>query len=191
MGLPLCRNQQWIDLSISYTENVFRIVVILRLFPRWLQPFIALFVPHIWIVRQNLRHAQNLVVPILNERENLKRANKTYKKPNDLLQWMVDAASEGEGEPHKLAHRQLLVTLAAIHTTTMAVTHALFDLCERPDYIEQLHKEIVQVLKEDRYWQKATPNKLQKLDSFMKESQRFSPPSLRKIILSPHKSAFD
>lgn len=99
---------------------------------------------------------------------------------------MIDAADESEGKPSKLAHRQLLLTLAAIHTSTMATTHVLFDLCARPEYIEPIRDEIEQAIKENGGWQKQTLNKMQKLDSFLKESQRVAPPSLRKHA-PPHK----
>lgn len=153
----------------------------MRLFPEFIQPFISFFTPHAWKVPQNLRFAQSLIVPLVMERK-AKQAvpDQPYEKPNDLLQWMMDAADDEEGQPEKLAHRQLLLTLAAIHTSSMAVTHVLFDLCHRPQYIVPIRSEIEKAVIEDGGWKKATLNKMQKLDSFLKESQRFSPPSLRK-----------
>ncbi|KAL8897400.1 MAG: hypothetical protein Q9192_002593 [Flavoplaca navasiana] len=124
--------------------------------------------------------AQQLIVPLIVERKRLQFAgDPSYRKPNDLLQWMMDAANEDEGQPHKLAHRQLLLTLAAIHTSTMAATHVMFDLCAQPEYFEPLREEVEAAIKEDGGWKKATLNKMQKLDSFLKESQRVTPPSLR------------
>ncbi|KAL8882447.1 MAG: hypothetical protein Q9198_000561 [Flavoplaca austrocitrina] len=189
VGMPLCRDPEWLDTSIHYTENVFRTVTAMRLFPRPLQPFVSLFTPHAWRVPQNLRLAQQLIVPLIVERKRLQVAGDlSYRKPNDLLQWMMDAANEDEGQPHKLAHRQLLLTLAAIHTSTMAATHVMFDLCAQPEYFEPLREEVEAAIKEDGGWKKATLNKMQKLDSFLKESQRVTPPSLlalNRIVLEP------
>ncbi|KAL8761588.1 MAG: hypothetical protein Q9184_002296 [Pyrenodesmia sp. 2 TL-2023] len=60
----------------------------------------------------------------------------------------------------------------------MAATHVMFDLCAQPEYIEPLREEVEAAIKEDGGWKKATLNKMQKLDSFLKESQRVTPPSL-------------
>ena len=185
VGFPLCRNEDWLETSIHYTENVFRTVTTLRLFPQFIQPFVSLLTPWAWRVPQNLHFAQKLIVPLVIERKQAQSSgDPSYTKPNDLLQWMIDAADEDEGQPRKLAHRQLLLTLAAIHTSTMAATHVLFDLCERPEYIKPLREEIETAIREDGGWQKSTLSKMQKLDSFLKESQRVAPPSLR-VLHSP------
>ncbi|KAL8672330.1 MAG: hypothetical protein Q9224_007583, partial [Gallowayella concinna] len=189
VGFPLCRNAEWLETSIQYTENVFRTVVALRLFPKVLQPLVSLFTPQAWKVPQNLHKAQKLIVPLVLER---KRAQLTgdpnCPKHNDLLQWMMDAADEREGKPEKLAHRQLLLTLAAIHTSTMAATHVLFDLCARPEYIEDIRTEIVESITVNNGWQKQTLNGMPRLDSFLKESQRVTPPSLCQLLPAQDRS---
>ena len=153
----------------------------MRLFPQFIQPLVSIFTPQAWKVPHNLHNAQKLIVPLVIERKKAKESgDPSYPKHNDLLQWMIDAADENEGKPEKLAHRQLLLTLAAIHTSTMAATHVLFDLCERPEYIQPIRDEIEEAIKENGGWQKQTLNRMQKLDSFLKESQRVTPPSLCK-----------
>lgn len=133
VGFPLCRNKQWIDISIRCTENVFRTAMVLRLLPYWLQPLISFFA---WFVRQDLRTAHSLFLPTINERMTAQvNQDSSYKKPHDFLQWMLDLADVEEAQSHAISHSQLLVTLAAIHTSTMAITHVLLDLCERPEFI--------------------------------------------------------
>jgi cytochrome P450 len=77
------------------------------------------------------------------------------------------------------------VSFAAIHTSSMATTHAILDLASRREYIQPLRDEIDEIRKLDGEeidgdgyvrLKKDSINKLRKLDSFMKESQRFSPP---------------
>lgn len=65
----------------------------------------------------------------------------------------------------------------------MTAAQTLFDLIARPEYIEPLREEILEALDTDGGWKKTTLTKMRKLDSFMKESQRFNGPSLSK---SPH-----
>lgn len=179
IGEPYCRNEEWLQTSIHYTENVFMTVMVLRRLPKWMHPFVANFLPSYWRVHANLNTAKKVIIPIVKERRAKEAENDPdYKKPSDMLQWMMDAADANDGQPHKLAHRQLLLSLASIHTTTMSAAHALYDLCAHPEYFEPLREEALQVLKEDGGWQKTTLNKMRKLDSFLKESQRINPPSL-------------
>ena len=46
-----------------------------------------------------------------------------YQKPDDFLQWMMDAAVDDEAKPDKLAQRPLIVCLGVAHTSTMAGAH--------------------------------------------------------------------
>lgn len=180
VGHPLCESEDWISTALQYTENAFRTIIFLRIFPNWLKPIVGFFLPYSWKVSSALKHAQELVVPIVLQRRKAESSgDPTYEKPEDFLQWMMDGANEHDGEPHRLAHRLLILTLAAVHTTSMAATQTLFDLCTRPEYILPLQGEVVQAVTEDNGFQKPTLTKLRKLDSFMRESQRINPPSLR------------
>lgn len=69
----------------------------------------------------------------------------------------------------------------------MALSQVVFDLAARPKYIKGLREEIKEVLAEDGYdidgegftkLKKSSYTKLRKLDSFLKESQRLSPPGI-------------
>lgn len=187
VGPTVCRNEEWLRVSTKYTENVFVTAIALRLFPSFLHPLVALFLPSRWHVQANLGAAKRIISPIVRGRRVAEARDASYKKPEDLLQWMMDTARPNtrEGDPDELAHRQLLLSLASIHTTTMALVHVLYDLCARPDFLEPLRDEITTVLlaegKNGLCWQQNTLQKLRKLDSFIKESQRFSPLSHCKL----------
>ena len=175
---PLCRNEEWLRVSIDYSLDVFRTVLVMRLFPPFLHPIVGPMVPAWWQVRRDIKLAQKLIVPLVEERrKEAASGGDSYEKPNDLLQWMNDGANKSESAPSTLAAKQLLLTLASIHTTTMSVTHALYDLAAMPEYIQPLREEIEQVLQEEGGWQKGVLSKLRKMDSFLKESQRMSPPN--------------
>lgn len=150
----------------------------MRLFPSLLHPIIGRLIPAWWQVQQDIALAQELIVPLIEQRNRDQLAgHDSFEKANDLLQWMMDGADETEKSPAKLASKQLLLTLASIHTTTMSVTHALYDLAAMPEYIGPLRDEIEQVLQEEGGWQHGALGKMRKLDSFLKESQRRAPPS--------------
>jgi cytochrome P450 len=60
--------------------------------------------------------------------------------------WMLNNAKEDEAILAKMASRQLILTLASIHATSMAVSHALYDLCAHPEWFEPLRREIEELL---------------------------------------------
>ena len=92
---------------------------------------------------------------------------------------MIDeGVTDVETDPHKMAHRQLIMSLGAIHTTTMATVHLLYDLCAHPEYFEPLREEIEPIMLAKHDLDKQSFLKMKKLESFMKESQRMNPPSL-------------
>ncbi|KAI1500520.1 cytochrome P450 monooxygenase [Biscogniauxia marginata] len=178
LGPSICRNEEWLHTSIHYTENVFTTVMTLRIFPSFLHGLIAPLLPSYWRIHANLRTAKRIISPIVRERRAAAaRQGPNYEKASDLLQSMMDIAEPHESHPDKLAHRQLLLSLASIHTTTMAIAHAIYDLCANPQYFEPLREELFGVPGEE-VWQKITINKFRRLDSFLKESQRMNPPSL-------------
>jgi cytochrome P450 len=85
--------------------------------------------------------------------------------------------------------------MAAIHTTSMATTAAIYDLATYPEYVAPLREEIEKVLDEDGHdidddgflrLKKSSMPKLWKLDSFLKESQRLTPPALSKCKEIPN-----
>ena len=82
------------------------------------------------------------------------------------LVWIDPPTSHGE-----MKSQPLLFVLTKIYT--QAIVYALYDLCRHPEYIELLREEI-----NLRYKENETGNPFEKmflLDSFLKESARFSP----------------
>ncbi len=145
------------------------------MFHRW----VSVILPSSWITLLSLRRAKKLIVPIIEERiKEQISPSEGYEKPLDLLQYMIEGAEGDDRRPERLAHLQLMVNLAGIHTTSQAITHAIHDLCEHQEYLAILGEEIEGVLQKDGGWQRDTYSKLHKLDSFLKESQRFAPPTL-------------
>ena len=171
VGNPMCRNEEWLKASIQYTENVFLTALLLRMVPPLLRPVVQWLLPSSYRLHGNLRRGKRLISCLVAERRKQEvKYGTAYKKPNDVLQWMMDAAEGEEEEPNKLAHRQLLLTIASIHTTSMAATHAMYDLCANPEFFTPLEEEIKQQLDSKGNFNITTLNAMRKLDSFMKES---------------------
>lgn len=94
---------------------------------------------------------------------------------------MVDHAQTNQDRlPAELAHKTLFLCLASIASSSMGVTHALYDLCAMPEYIPILREEVQNMLMEHGGWTLAALNAMWKLGSFLKESQRLNHPGLCK-----------
>ena len=64
----------------------------------------------------------------------------------------------------------------------MAAVHVLYDLCAMPQYVEPLREEARLALTENGgLWNMETIQKLHRLDSFLKESQRLNTSSFREF----------
>lgn len=189
VGPSLCRDEEWISISINDTESVFKTVMALRFFPPVLRPLITWFLPWSWMCYYYLRRAKKRIVPIVEARRQQAATTSSSNpeiqdKHNDLLQWMIDSNDKAAADPALLAHLELMTTLASVHTTTMTATHALYDLCCHPEYLHPIRKEIREVVNAEGGLSKGNISKLRNLDSFLKESQRWSPPSMRESPVS-------
>ncbi|KAJ5735838.1 uncharacterized protein N7483_000963, partial [Penicillium malachiteum] len=183
-GDVLRRNEQWLNTASSYSVNVGITIFLLRPFPTWLRPLVARFFPSVRQMKAQLRFVKDLFIPMINERwaaqeKALAENDPGYVPPDDFLQWMMDMAKdEQDKDPELLAHHMLLLmSLAVVHTSSMAMCHALYDLLLMPEYLYPLREEVNETLSGG--WENATKSSLdnqRRLDSFLRESQRFGPP---------------
>jgi cytochrome P450 len=88
------------------------------------------------------------------------------------------AANELEADPSKIAQHQNLLGLASNYTSKLALTNVFYDLCAHPEYTDELRQEVEECLLESGKWDMTTLAKMEKLESFMSESQRINPPNL-------------
>ncbi|KAJ5720789.1 cytochrome P450 [Penicillium malachiteum] len=185
LGLPICRNPEWLEVSTQFTENVFISLVFLRLFPMWTHGILNWLMPSAYKGSAYVRKAKKLLIPeILRRREDEKQAQGNEEEKDDklnLLSWMMEIATPEESDPASLAHLEVVMSLASIHTSQMNAVHVLYDLLAHPEYLDPIRDEIRAVINEVgpwMSWEKPAFSKLRKLDSFMRESQRFNPPTL-------------
>ncbi|OJJ05788.1 hypothetical protein ASPVEDRAFT_32144 [Aspergillus versicolor CBS 583.65] len=189
MGQPACRNMDWLRVSIEFTYDMFAAAFTLRMFPPWLHPIVAHFVAARWRMRRNINIGKAVIGDLMRERRD---ALERGEEPDDtLLGWMTDNGTEKEVEISEMAARQCALTLASIHTTSLGVSNVLFDLASHPEWVPVLREEIEEVTKAyGKMGEKGMPSKqwiakLEKMDSFLVESQRINPP----ILLRPQRLA--
>jgi len=180
VGFPLCRNEEWIHTAREYVDSVLDIMVALRGYPDLIKGPISLFQPATWRSARAVKTANRLVGEDVLARRG--RRKEGGPEELDFTRFMMDAANDIESQPHKLAQRQLVLNLGAIHSTSTTAVQALYDMISRPEYIQPLRDEIKTQLMKHNGWTKSTVNSMVKMDSFLRESQRLHPPSLCKCL---------
>lgn len=129
------------------------------------------------------RRAVELLRPLLEAREAALKTppSDDEKSPsprfNDGVQWLVSAyAAEGRKlSAEDLALHELFIAFGALESNLGALVGVLFDVVDHPEYVKELEEEIAAVRKELPDLPRQALNKLWKLDSFIKESQRLRP----------------
>ena len=170
-GLELSRNQAWIKATIGSTDDAVLGAQRIKVWPSLLKPLVARYIPEISRCKQHYEDARKIIVPILEAREHIPE----LQRPNDFLTWMTDEAKGSEKDKTFLADMTLNISFTALFTSTAAVLQLLYDLCSMPEYIEPLREEIRSIQEQYGKLDRVAIGQLYKLDSFMKESQRFNP----------------
>ncbi|KAF5560549.1 gibberellin cluster-C13-oxidase [Fusarium napiforme] len=187
VGLPLCRDEGWLQASIGYTVQCVSIRDQLHTWSPMLRPIIGPFLPSVRSVRKHLRFAAEIMAPlisqVLQDDEKQHQANTDQtKERGTFISWLLRHLPEELRTPEHVGLDQMLVSFAAIHTTTMALTKVVWELAKRPECVESLRAEIQDVFGPD-VCRGAIPinkdalSRLQKLDSFVREAQRWCPSS--------------
>ncbi|KAI0873357.1 cytochrome P450 [Hypoxylon argillaceum] len=197
LGNPVCREEEWLRLSIEFSLDVFTTAFTLRRFPPWTHPVVAHLIPSRYRVKKDLATAERILSPLINKHIDAVQKRSQGQKVDEedtLLNWMVDHGTAEENRVDKMSARQAILTLASIHTTSMAVANIVFDLCAHPEWFSVLRDEIDEITTDigpvcsspesgSKHWLA----RLEKLDSFFIESQRVNPP----ILLGPQRVAME
>ncbi|SJL13206.1 uncharacterized protein ARMOST_16645 [Armillaria ostoyae] len=166
VGLPLCRNREYIKLNINYTIEIFTFACIIDLLPTILK---------MQVILAQYSKAEKFLGKTIRERMHQQDIyGKDWPgKPNDLVSWLLDIPYGDDKRRSVKDHcsRVLLLNTAAIHTTSMTFTTALYALATHPEYAETLRDEVESIINEEGCT-KAAMGKMNQLDSFLKEAQR-------------------
>ncbi|KAF2492607.1 putative cytochrome P450 [Lophium mytilinum] len=168
-GKALASHGGWLQATLDFATDGFTGSQKIKAYPDILKP---IFGPMLSEARRIPRHyevTRNAVVPILESRREKRDA------ANDFLQWMADDAKGEEQDFIYMADILLKLSFATTHTSAATPVQLVYDLCDYPEYIPSLRAEMEEVLAQHKVLDKRALGKLQKLDSFMKESSRFNP----------------
>lgn len=175
LGDKLCRNEEWLEITKGYTVDMFGAATLLTWVPDSLKFLLPIFSGRCRTVRDKMRRAQELITPIIKERRAMKEQALKEGKPiptfNDAIEW---AEAECQGYSYDPAALQLLLSFAAIHSTSDLVSKTMLLLTNDLSQITALREEIVSVLKMHG-WSKLALFNMKLLDSTIKEAQRLMP----------------
>ncbi|KAF8799220.1 cytochrome P450 [Phlegmacium glaucopus] len=174
VGLPLCRESDYQSLNTMFAMDISKAASVIRLFPPFLQRFVGLPFANVTL---SMKRIIFFIRPLVEERwRNIQLYGRNYPgKPEDLLSWFM-AEVDGDTDEMKLEHiafHLLMLNFGSVYTTTTSFTQALFHLAAHTEYIEPLREEMEAVILEEG-WTKQAMGGMNKLDSFLKESQRLS-----------------
>ncbi|KFG80380.1 P450 monooxygenase [Metarhizium anisopliae] len=173
VGLPLCRDPEWLKAAFGHADNVTITQIAMRSVPCFMRPLLDLCLPFSWKYKAHLRAGKKVLIPEVERRRDLETSGVDYVKPNDLLQSMVEMTNpdDEEGQPDTLAELMITMTAIAGHSTAASGSHVIFDLVSRPEYIDLLREEAQTTLqKTEMRFTKQSLSGLRKMDSFMRES---------------------
>ncbi|OQE22287.1 hypothetical protein PENSTE_c010G03232 [Penicillium steckii] len=182
VGLPLSRNEEWVSSAINYAVESMKAGHQLRTYPVALRPWVAPFLSAVRRLKDyQSRIMEMLHDSVLQQRLRPENTSKLDETQGRLASWLIQhyrSTFSKEISEWNVCKDHILALFAGIHIATNAVTQVLLDLAARPEYQEPLLEEIKSVSSgtEDNTLTLAMIAKMSKLDSFIQESLRVSPP---------------
>lgn len=179
VGEPLCYDETWLRTSLETTINTGKICLNLQRYPAVLRPLLYPFIEERKRLNDSFETARQLLSVVIEGRE---RDSKNI----DILQWLIDSYKGDKVDVPFLTNQTLFVAIASTRSTATSIVNTLFDLLEFSQYQQSLRREIDEAVRECGGWNLQAVQKMKRLDSFIKESQRLNHHLLRKrhLIIS-------
>ncbi|KAK7696711.1 hypothetical protein SLS64_014295 [Diaporthe eres] len=151
----------------------------LKPLPCLLRPLVYPLLPASWRSKVWIRRADKILAKELQRRRQLEKTDSSYEKPKDLLQGMVELDPCRSHD--QLGHDFLVQALISRMAPVITMGQALIDLSLETGTIDELREEIVQVMGrngEGLSNLRKSLARLDKMDSFFRESARMTPLSM-------------
>lgn len=177
-GDEVCRNEGWLKIMKDWSVNSVIAAFMINMAPGFARPLIRRFSPIVRRARDDYQAAREFIEPMINarraDREKAREVGGPIPAFNDIVDWIDSENDELACDPVAL---QMVLNVAAVHTTAALVTNTLTFLASDPASLEPLRQEIVSELHRDGC-QASALNSLKLLDSAIKESLRLKPPGV-------------
>ncbi|KAK2016900.1 cytochrome P450 [Colletotrichum eremochloae] len=177
LGDEGARNKAWLKITMDYTTNAYIAATLLRMWPKALRPLVHWILPQCRKLRKQVAEARQIVIGIIDRRRKAKAAAEAENRPepvfNDVIEWFAQDEQE-KGSSYDPVVGQLILSQAAIHTTTDLLTQVMLDIALNPDVVGALRDEVKQVIA-NHGWTRVALAEMRLVDSAIKESQRLKP----------------
>ncbi|PIL26428.1 cytochrome P450 [Ganoderma sinense ZZ0214-1] len=187
VGLPLCRDERYLSIVHKHVKDFMETILTMNLIPTFLKPIIG---PKVSKVHGNVQLGLSIFRPIIEKRKALMKESggDWPDKPNDMLQWILDRAVPRGNSDEYVVERLLGSNFAAINSAANVLTNALCRLATSPETAVLLREEIESLVAEEG-WTAGAISKMAKLDSFLKETQRYTGVALASMMKKAMKDA--
>lgn len=191
VGLPLSREEDWIQASIQHTIGSVHFSDKLRGYYPWIRPLIAPFLQERKAVQEVQGRVAKLLEPIIANRLSMRTSHGPESSADEergrMMGWLLGRYSKvttARVDPKRLVRDHLTLSFAAIHVASMALSHVLHELADKPEYMEILRSELdTEITKcPGRVLNSKGLANLVNMDSFIKESLRLSPSGIGMLI---------
>lgn len=177
LGDEGARNEAWLKITTEYTKTAYIAAYLLRLWPSALRPVVHWFLPPCRKLRAQVAEARRILVAIIEARRAAKAAARAGGCPapeyNDAIAWFEQDVQERDSRYDPVV-AQLILSQAAIETTTDLLTQTILDIAQHHEIMGPLRQEITQVIREGG-WKKSSLYDMKLVDSVLRESQRLKP----------------
>lgn len=187
IGPPLSRDEEWIEIMYNYSDDIKNTFLSLQRFPPWMWPYLHPFLFRSMQIHKTRKRIEEKIRPLLEQNLGEPREAWNYPKAHKTLwNWVQERLENGENNTKAhdstlLARIQIRAALASMDTVAHCLTNVVYDLAAYPEYIPALRDEVEAAVGgiDNLMWPKSATEKMDKLDSFIKESMRMSPMYLR------------
>jgi cytochrome P450 len=147
-----------------------------------MQPLVAPVLPSYWRGRQCVQKAREILYPKIQElleardRDTWDPADSTKEEDTNVLSWLAGSVKGKERNAASIVHVEILLSFASTHTTLTRIVNAMYDImASDPSLLKELRAEIETVAVDAKVRSDMPYDRLYKLDSMLRESQRTSP----------------
>ncbi|KAK3318107.1 cytochrome P450 [Apodospora peruviana] len=203
VGLPLCRDKDYIDASCEATDDFMVVAGAVRAMPHILRPLVGSAMG-LWY-QSKINRMKALFEPLYRERIGMLKDESGREEPNDYLQIMFRYAAEHRKDELAsldiMTRRLIIANFGSIHQPSLLIANTLLNLIDSDaqfNTIATLQDELTDVfgvcpnpkegpnIMDHRVWTRVNVNRLDKADSLMRETARLhtfgSRAILRKVI---------
>ncbi|KAH7217791.1 cytochrome P450 [Fusarium oxysporum] len=176
-GTAASLDEEWLEASTGYVLACFDCIRALKQWHPWLRPLVYRFIPERAAIKDQWTKGRKRVMASMRERQE-KGGN--LEDPPTMLDHLSNGRNEhiADDVELQLLHQMTLIAVGTV-TTFSSTTQAIYDLVAHPEYIPILREEVESVPRDPKgNFTKDSTVAMDKLDSFLKESQRFNSPDL-------------